>query len=206
MAYKWEGQDIIAPLTFRSNQTTWTVEKLDKSIDRTTHPSQRWELDFGLTTNTNEGDIMVALTDGFGDEKTMVMPSIVSAKEYRMFEHPIAGEVETVGNVSAGTTVVTLRNSNAEAKYVGKAAFLQFANHNKVYMMRGARMLSPNNTLPRETSIFPNLREDVPEGTEVYFYDDVTLHHYVSSDAIQGLTYTDGILMQTETITVLESV
>jgi hypothetical protein len=204
--YLWRGIPILAPLTIRSNQTVWTVEKLDKSIDRLTHPAQRWDMSFGLMTNENDANLFLAMTEGFSIETSMVMPTLIGANVVGA-NKPDTNGVEVVGNLVTGeTSVLVLKNYLSDpASSVGAGAFVQFQNHTKVYTVTQQTDFDQGSSY-RTITIYPSLRKTVPSGTPVKFYDDVTYHHYVNDSNMRGINYMDGILSGINSLELLEAV
>lgn len=201
MAYKWEGQDILAPLTFRSNQTVWTVEKLDKSIDRIVHPSQRWELEFSVLTNENEHQMFDRLTNKFANKGTMVMPSILYAMGAG--KKPTATQLKVGIAAAANASSVVIQNSGDEVG-LRKGTFIQFGNHDKVYAVTGSETIGASSSA--SVNIFPNLRKSLPLNGGVKAYDDVTFHYYLDDTMMKGITYQDGVLTGVDRIALLEAV
>lgn len=178
MTYKWKGRDVLAPVTFKSNQDVWTVEKLDKSIDRLQSPGQRWELTFSTVDNQGEGELFAALVEGMSSKQTMPMINLNSATK--------SGSVTTTG-ASKGSTTVPLTGT------IKPGTFIQFSNHTKVYAYLGTN------------KVFPALRADVPAGS-VLVGDAVVFHYYIDDTVIQGINYSDGILSGIDSVTLLEAV
>lgn len=203
--YLWEGFPILAPLTVRSNQTIFTVEKLDKSIDRLTHPSQRWDLSFGVKTNSRDDVLFKVMTEAFANKRTMVMPTLNSAHVSGL-NKPVLGKVKLNGAHSSGDSTISFDNlSHATATGAGTSTFVQFANHDKVYALTSTANFSAA-AGTGTFSIFPSLRKDVPDATNIKFYDDVTFHYYLDDSNIQGITYYDGIISGVDTISIWEAI
>lgn len=201
MAYKWEGQDILAPLTFRSNQTVWTVEKLDKSIERVTHPSQRWELEFSVLTNENEDSMFNVLVSKFADKGTMMMPSLLHVMQEPKKPSGTQLRVSITGNSNGSS--VTIQNSGSEV-VLRRGTFVQFGNHSKVYSVTNNITLGANSS--SSVPIFPNLRSEVPTNVVMKAYDDVVLHYYFDDTMLKGLTYQDGMMSSIDRVALLEAV
>jgi hypothetical protein len=205
MPYKWEGLDILAPLTIKSNQTIWTVEKLDKSIDRMSSPSQRWDMNFSVKDNENEGAAFKAMTSGFASKSFMPMPNLLRSKHSTSNFIAPTWDAIRLGVVSAsGATTVSLKNVTGVGLASGVSAFIQFVNDTKVYAATTQAVFNPfasNVAL----SIFPPLRKATPIDTVVRFYDHVTYHYYLNTDNLQGITYTDGILFGIENVALWEA-
>ena len=205
MKYQWEGLDILAPLTFKSNQTVWTVEKLDKSIDRLSHPSQRWDLSFAVKSNEGENFAFRALTGDFSVASFMPMPSLLrSDHKSSLNGRPAVGAIKLESTAAAGVSTVTIKNSVATSFAVGVGTFVQFSNHNKVYVMTSDRTF-PASTAATTMNFFPKLRVSVPANTTVKFYDEVTYHYYLDTNNLQGITYVDGQLFGIDNVSLWEA-
>jgi hypothetical protein len=204
-AYQWEGMDIQSPLTIRSNQTIWTVEKLDKSIDRLAHPSQRWDMSFAVKTNSNDNNLFQAMTNGFANKGTMTMPTLHGSNVAGV-NKPALGKITANGNLTGGSfSINASKASSATPVSVGLSAFVQFDNHNKVYAVTSQVDFTAG-TGSRSFTIYPSLRAEVPSGTVIKFYDDVTYHYYIDDSNIRGITYLDGLLSGIDRLELLEAI
>jgi len=203
MAYTWEGFPIVAPVTFRSNQTVWTVDKLDKSIDRTVHPAQRWELSFGIITDTKENLAFNALTTDFGSKNQMIMPSLNYAAAISTAK-PSATQIKVSAGASAGVSTINIKNSSTLCgARIG--TFIKFANHNKIYVLTGNTSI-PDSDPSHPITFFPALKYAVDADVTVTFYDDVVLNYYYDDSMMQGITYRDGILTGIDRISIIEAI
>ncbi|QGH74585.1 hypothetical protein KNU84_gp016 [Bacteriophage DSS3_VP1] len=203
MAYKWLDYDILAPLTIRSNQTVWTVEKLDKSIDRTTHPSQRWELEFSILNDDGDDRLFWETTTKMGNIRTMMMPSTVH--NIGITDKPDATQLKVSTTKPINSQTIAINNTGATPARLRRSGFLQFANHNKVYAFTNSKVLAAGST-NTNMNIFPRLRQSVPAGTNIKVYDDVTFHYYMDDTMMKGITYQDGILSGVDRVALWEAV
>lgn len=203
MSYTWEGLDILTPMTIRSNQTVWTVEKIDKSIDRLSHPSQRWEITFSVMTDNKGHLAFKALTGEFDKKGQIIMPTIMGSDTFD--NKPLTDKVLANRAHTSGSTNIRVKHTHTSTKKVGVGAFVQFSNHTKMYSLMSAKTLG-GNSADTTLNIFPSLRKAVPLDTKVRFYDDVNLHYWVDDSVIRGINFYDGILSGIDAITLLEAV
>jgi hypothetical protein len=79
MKYTFEGYDILAPLSIVSNQPVFESNTVSLKIQRTTQAAQRWELSFGILTDS-PADMMASIAT-MDTPKTMLMPQLNDVNE-----------------------------------------------------------------------------------------------------------------------------
>jgi hypothetical protein len=100
--------------------------------------------------------------------------------------------------VDIGISKSNLININYSG-IIPKGTFIAFNNHSKVYIT-----LQDYDGSGTSLEIYPPLRKTV-SGQQMYHRDDVILYCYYSTDAIKGMSFSDGILMDLGEITLLEA-
>lgn len=198
MAYYWNGNPILAPLTIASNRNLWTVEKADLTMDRMYGTAQRWELYFSIMNNGDEDLIFEHLTKGMADSAYMVMPQLNSSQNWLRRNNRVlpsnvfTNEERLAGAINAAMTFPFQNNTRTG---IPQSYFLQFDNHDKVYATVASKANGDgSSSADINVKLFPTLRQDVPSGTAVHLRDDVQLKYLLDDTTLQGITYQDGIL------------
>src|SRR5690606_35551306 len=199
MKYLFMGAEILAPVTFRNNTTIWTVEKADKSIDRATSNSQRWELDFSLKMSGDEGTFLGnllynTLNESGGGLTQMLMPQPVGAYNAATGNH-------TTWRLSAALSAGDFIGTYSGSFTPSVGLFFRFGNHNKIYCVTAID--SPSSTF----AFYPKLRRNVSTNSILYTKDNnCDIRVYLDDTSMSGITYTDGILSGVDKITVIEAI
>jgi hypothetical protein len=189
----------IAPMRVISNKPIFVSDTL--SLKRTTfsRSAQRWEIETALAPLVdNANDLFVNLvTKGKSETLTVLMPQNYAVTKKRTSTSTptataIAGASSTSGIISTSDVTVS-----ANVGLIPKGSFIKFANHNKVYMTVS------NITGTGILTIFPTLQTTV-SSTVFAFKDDVILRGVYDTDAIIGMVYTDGIMMDMGTVKIVE--
>ena len=182
-----------APMTVRSNQPILVSDTL--SLDRQTaaQAAQRWEIETGLEPLTaGSQDLFVHLvTKGAVTTFDVLMP-----QNYGVI---LARSQKTSSGFATGasrSTQVVLRNVLG---FIPKGTFIQFGNHPKVYMTTNDRSNGQESL-----NIYPGLRVPVND-TEIKYGDDVIFKCRYDTDVVRGMVYSDGILMSTGSVRLVES-
>ena len=74
MKYYYEGYEILAPLTIASNEPMFDADTISLKKQRSTQGAQRWELSFGVVTDS-PADALISIAS-FDTVKTMTMPQL----------------------------------------------------------------------------------------------------------------------------------
>jgi penicillin-binding protein-related factor A (putative recombinase) len=196
MAYFYQGNPILAPLTFMSNRRSFQIETLSLKQSTFLTEAQRWELSFSVLMNGNEGDAFLAHTESFFASKTMVMPQLNGPKSEMSFTGTLAVASLAAGG-SSSVSVSSVGSGNLSAGY-----FIKFANHDKIYAVK-QRTGFDSSTATLE--VFPSLTKSVPATTQVQIGDEAVLKYKLDTTGGQGITFNDGIISNLGTIKVIES-
>ena len=182
-----------APLTLRSNQPIFVSDTLSLKRFISRRSAQRWEIDAGLEPlTTNAQDLMVNLvTKGYSETVTIIVP-----QNYGVIKARTATGTAT-GTGSAGSSSVTV---SGLIGLIPKGTFVKFSNHSKIYMTTTnvTFVSGVNNTI----SVFPALVSSA-SGTMTYA-NDVQMQCLYDTDVVSGMVYSDGILMDTGQIRLVE--
>jgi hypothetical protein len=196
-SYEFEGNPILAPLTFLSNDRVISSEtaNLKQLVHRTN--AQRWDLQFTILTNKNAGEVLLGMLDNTYTVKTMIMPQITDVEN----ASTTTGQITTSQTVSAGATSVVCGGGSGT---LSKGSFIQFSNHSKIYITT-----TDWDGTSDSIDVFPSLRNSVPVTTTVYFGSYTTkpqLNYLRSTSNISGITYSDGVLASPGSINLQEVV
>lgn len=179
-----------APLTVKSNQPSFVSDTLSLKRQISKRAVQRWEITAGVEPLSNTAqDLFVNLvTKGLSETVTVLMPQNYGAK---------LRKTSTSTPSATGAANATQLNTLSNVGIIPKGTFIKFDNHPKVYMLTSDTL----NTDP--LNIFPPLRVSV-SNTPFKFGDDVLISCQYDTDTVTGMVYSDGILMDMGTITLVE--
>ena len=193
----YENGEVIAqfaaPLTIRSNQPVFVSDTLSLKRFISRRSAQRWEIDAGLIPqSTSAQNLMVSLvTKGYSETVTIIVP-----QNYGVIKARTATGTAT-GTGSAGSSSVTV---SGLIGLIPKGTFVKFSNHSKIYMTTTnvTFVSGVNNTI----SVFPALVSSA-SGTMTYA-DNVQMQCLYDTDVVSGMVYSDGILMDTGQVRLVE--
>jgi hypothetical protein len=181
-----------APMTVRSNRPAFVSDALSLKRHVSLRTAQRWEIETSVVPLSDGAqDLFVTLvTKGISGTVQVRVPQnygVIKARNLSV----------TVPTASAlqNASQITVANHNG---FIPKGTFLKFANHGKLYM--ATSNLTNNGTL----NIFPELRSTI-SNTILLHKDDVLVDFKFDTDIVQGMRYSDGILMDVDTIKLLEA-
>jgi hypothetical protein len=199
--YYFEGSPILAPLTIASNEPVYGVDSLDLSHQRVSYGAQRWELSFRVAQAGGEENLFAGLVTSRAETKTMIMPQLVSVD--RKAPSISISQGITTSSVSAGANSLQATVSESGV-LIPRGSFISFSNHNKIYML-----VSPitTNSSVVTFNVYPSLLKDVPASTAIYHpYSSIkpVLSYLQNTETLQGITYSDGILVDIGTISIFE--
>lgn len=186
-----------APITVRSNQPIFASDTLALTRKMVKRAAQRWEITADLEPlSTGADDLFVVLvSNGMTSPVQVVMPQNAAAVKRR-----------TATTVNVPCTQLTVGSSTISVPstldgLVPKGSFIKFSNHDKVYVT-----LSDRNG-PGGFNIYPSLRVavDSTQGHTFKWADDVIANFFFDLDSVQGMTYSDGVLMDMGTVTLVEA-
>jgi hypothetical protein len=194
MAYYFKGAQILAPFTISSNEPVFEVDTVSLSIQRASQGAQRWEISFTtVTTEETQADMLVGTVTNLTTADTMVMPQLPS-----VVNNNTAGVNLVVSTAqTAGASNVTVVSDGV----IQKGSFIKFSNHDKLYMV-----IEDVSAGTAPIPIHPRLREDVGTGDTMLTGDSALLTYFRDIDNLTGLSFSDGVLSNAGTITLIESV
>jgi hypothetical protein len=181
----------VAPMTVRSNKPVFASDTLSLSRVVSERTAQRWEIETHLEPlSFNAQDLMVNLvTKGSSVPITVIMPQNYGV----ILKRTSTSTPTAVG--SKDSSIVSITNN---VGLICKGTFVKFSNHNKVYMT------TTNLTNTGSLGIYPPLLSAV--NTTMKHRDDVEMTCYYDLDIIKGMIYSDGIVMDTGSVKIIEKV
>lgn len=195
MAYQYKGADILAPLSIRSNEPTFETTSVSLTTQRASQGAQRWELYFSVaTSDATEAEMLVGVITDIHTAATMVMPQLPSVAR----NNTIGTSRAIVASASAGATSVRINNDGV----LSEGTFIKFSNHDKLYMVTADATSGTNCTV----GIYPALRTAVTTSHKFLTGSSATITYYRDIDSMMGLTFTDGLLSNPGTISLVEAI
>ncbi len=185
----------VAPMSILSNRPVFVMDTLSLRRQTVSQGVQRWELKTNVEPSNNSADLLVhSVTNGHDTVVDIQMPQVYRPANGTTTNSAILTNSLTY---SKGFSSVNITNNNGT---ILKGEFIQFSNHDKVYMV--TQSLSGNGQL----KIFPSLIQDIPPLTGIFYKNDVVMKARYDTDSIQGIVYTDGVLSDQGSITFIEAV
>lgn len=177
-----------APLTIRSNQPVFVSDTLSLKRQITVQSAQRWEIETGLEPlNTTANELFVNLvTKGYHQPVKVLFPQNFSVWN------------KTTSVVNPRATGTLYSNQITVSENIGlipAGTFITFDNHSKIYIT--TNNLNGSGTV----GIFPNLRLAVNNAVISRIFYSNFLY---DTDVVSGMVYSDGILMDTGTVRLVE--
>lgn len=181
----------VAPMTIKSNHPISISDTLSLKMQATRRAVQRWEISTNLEPLSSKAqDLFVNLiSKGLSETVTVLVPQNYGAK----LERTASGGSPT-GSGSLGATQISVSGLSG---YLPKGTFIKFANHSKIYLTTG------NITNSGTVGIYPALQTAVSSSIFT-FKDDVLMNCRYGTETTIGMTYSDGILMDLGTVTLIE--
>lgn len=197
MAYYYNGAAILAPLKITSNEPTFEMTTVSLKTQRASQGAQRWELSFATATSAaTEADAILGAIEGITTADTMIMPQLPSV----VAANTAGVSLVISANVAAGLSAVTIVSDGI----ISKGSFIKFSNHNKLYMVT-ADVAASVASAPVSVAIYPALRSAVTTSDTLKTGSSVVLTYYRSIDNAMGITFTDGLLSNAGSISLIEA-
>ena len=194
MAYYYNGAEILAPLKIRSNEPTFEMTTISLKTQRASQSAQRFELTFTTATSAaTEADALLGSITNITTADTMIMPQLPSIAAGNTAGASLAISVAA----SAGASAVTIASDGI----ILKGSFIKFSNHDKLYLVTADVTAG---TVP--VSIYPALRSAVAITDTFKTGASAVLTYYRSIDNAMGIAFTDGLLSNAGSITLIEAV
>jgi len=199
MKYYFEGAEILAPLSIISNEPIYEVDTVSLSKQRASQDVQRWEMSFNTVgTPETQQQMMISAITGMSSTDTMVMPQLPEVD--RLFT-VTATTTPVMAATAVGVTQVVV-SGVGKTGLLPKGSFISFSNSDKVYMtITDTNFSSGNPTM----SFFPKLQMALTTSHSLEMSSSVQLVYYRDISNLSGITFSDGVLSNAGTITVIEA-
>ena len=199
--YYYKNTEILAPFTIISNEPMFDMTTISLKTRRATQGHQRWELSFRTQpTNNNIEETLLSSVNNL-DAETMIMPQLKGVEDRFTLTGPVT--LAAQGNANSSTVFLTLSALNSGI--IPKGYFIKFAGSDKLHIVTSDVSfagVSGNVTM----NIYPKLVSNIASGSSVATGTNVIFSYFKSIDNQTGITFTDGILANSGTITLLEAV
>ncbi len=181
----------VAPLNVISNVPFFSSDSLSLKRNIQRRPAQRWEITAHLEPlKYTANDLFVLLTTkNVYETFEVTMPQNIGVIKNRVISG--SDPVCVLGDIDSTTIIVNSRH------IIPKGTFIKFNNHSKIYMIT-------TNKVGTTYKIFPALREAL-SNIKFKWLDDVKMSVYLDENAITGMAFTDGILMDNGEMTFVEA-
>jgi len=197
MAYYYNGAAILAPLKITSNEPVFEMTTVSLKTQRASQGAQRWELTFATATSAaTEADAILGAIDGITVADTMTMPQLPSIVAGNTAGVSLAISADVAASLSAVTVV--------SDGIILKGSFIKFSNHDKLYMVT-ADVAASVASAPVSVAIYPSLRSAVTTAHTLKTGSSAVLTYYRSIDNAMGITFTDGLLSNAGSISLIEA-
>ena len=198
--YYYKGAQILAPFTIRSNEPMFDVDTISLKKERASQGAQRWELEFGTVgVSDTMQDMLIASVTDQSAAQTMFMPQLTAVDEKSSIS---SNTIDIAASASVGATSVSL-TASGKTGTLPKGSFIKFSNSNKMYMTTTDVNLDGNTS--ESVSIYPELRVALTTANTLRNGDLAVLSYYKSIDNQSGITFTDGVLSNSGTISLIEA-
>lgn len=195
--YYYNGDKILAPFKIVSNKPVFASDTVSLKHIRASQRSQRWELSFNTLSKETTADAFIGILSDMDTKSSMVMPQFPEVYN----STTVDGIISVNNNYADNTSVLELDASNA-SRILPKGSFITFANHSKVYAVKEEVDFSSSIAT---MSIYPALVSSVANGTQINYLDNCVIQYYRDINNMQGVTFSDGILANQGTVTLIEA-
>lgn len=178
-----------APLQLISNVPVLVGDALSLQRSVAKRTAQRWEIITGvepLSHSSNKLFSLFARAGAYSKIQVTVPQNFGAMKQLTA-----TAAVNAVGAKLSSTVTITSFSGKIPAGYLVK-----FQGHDKIYMV------VKDTVGGGQMEIFPPLREAV---SGQLIYKNVTMECWIDTDTVKGMSFIDGILMQAESIKLIEA-
>jgi hypothetical protein len=184
-----------APLEIRSNKPALISETITLKRKAAYSDTQRWEITAGLMPLADSSEMLVhSVINGYSERFYIRMPQV-----YRKIQISNKLSPTVFADIAGGNDTIDIANLGNVVLPVGE--FIKFGGHGKVYMVKESTKLAAN---VNRIKVFPKLVNEVSADEVVNYGNKVTMAAMYGDDTKIGITYTDGILAQYDSISLIE--
>jgi hypothetical protein len=192
----YDGNRVIAqfvtPMTMRSNRPVFSSDTLSLKRQVAVQGAQRWELTTMLMPLSHTAEELFVNLTVSGHSGIV---NIITPQNYGVIQRRTSNSAGATATGSRHSSTIDVKNNIG---LIPKGTFIQFSGHSKVYMTTSD--LNGSGTV----GVFPSLRAAV-DNEVMKHRDDVIMPCKLETSTVVGMAYTDGILMDNGTITLLEN-
>lgn len=197
--YYYNGDEILVPFSIISNKPVFASDTVSLKHFRLQQSAQRWELNFSTLSKENSANSLLGVLEDMENRNTMIMPQLPEVNK-RM---TLTGGIILQSTVNANSESIILPTDNASG-LLPKGSFIKFSNHDKVYITKNDLDFSTASpTLQLE--IYPKLVNNVTAGSSLNFGSNCIISYYRDINNTQGITFSDGVLSNQGTVTLIEA-
>jgi len=198
--YFYHGAEIITPFTITSNEPLFDMTTVSLKTDRASQGYQRWELSFNVVgTKNTEADLLLSSVNNLTNVSQMVMPQLPSIDANSSYSG-ITNNSISHSAVNSGDTSTVLGSFSG---VIPKGTFFNFDGQDKLYIATSA-VDGTSNT--RVLSFYPAAKSYSGTGQPVKIKGSCNFSYYINIDNQTGITYSDGVLSNLGTISLVEAV
>jgi len=199
--YFYKNTEILAPFTIISNEPMFDMTTISLKTRRATQGHQRWELSFRTQPIDNNIEETLLSSVNNLNAETMIMPQLKSVEDRFTLSGPVTLAVQ--GNANSSTVSLTVSALNSGI--IPKGYFVKFSGSDKLHIVTSDVSLNGSSG-NINMNIYPKLVTNIASGSSVATGSSVIFSYFKSIDNQTGITFTDGILANSGTITLLEAV
>jgi len=199
--YYYKNSQILAPVSIVSNEPMFDMTTVSLKTRRASQGHQRWELSFNIQpTDNNIEEALLASVDNLNSE-TMVMPQMLSVVDRFSF----SGAATVSTTALANATTVSISDTVTNSGTIPKGYFIKFNTSDKIHIVTSDATFDSSGT-GVSVNIYPKLTEDINSGSQLLTGNSVVFSYYKDINNQTGITFTDGVLANPGTITLLEAI
>lgn len=187
-----------APLEISSNQPSFINDTLNLKRKSLYTGIQRWEITAGITPVDTPVNLLThTILKGYSETFYIRMPQLYRKEEllepgltiYSYDNYPIAQEW------------IPIQGSLLANRLIPAGEFIRFSNHSKVYVVTQSAYIYGVSSI----KIAPKLQVAITSSTRVLYDKRVPLRVMYDSNTKLGVSYIDGILVDTVNVTMIEA-
>ena len=201
--YYYNGAKILAPYTIVSNEPMFDMTTISLKTQRASQGHQRWEISFGTQyERNNQVDGLLSAIVDLEETNTMIMPQLTEVAD----NNTLTGSPLVAADAVSGATSVTI-DAGVYSGVLPKGSFVKFSDHDKLYITTNT--LNITGSTDQTLNIYPGLVKALDisvTSPTLVTGNNAILTYYRSIDNQTGITYTDGILSNVGTITLIEAI
>jgi len=201
--YYYKGAKILAPFSIISNEPMYDVDTVSLGKQRASQNAQRWEMSFTTVGEpSTQVDMLLGAVTNTDSAQSMIMPQLPSVDASFTVD---ATTVALANSASAGATSVVLNTTDVDG-FLPKGSFVSFSGlsgSDKVYLVMNDVNLDAvaNPTV----QLYPQLKVQIGASNTMKMGSAVLFKYYTDISNLSGITFTDGVLSNAGTITLIEA-